>query len=139
MNNSLMAPYTADEVKKAMFSIGYFKAPRMYGLHAIFYKRFWPMLGDDLVMEVLNVVNSQVMPQGWNVTTIVMIPKVYTPEKVSQFRPISLCNVVYKVISKMIVARLKVLLSEIVSPTQFVAWGTSNMFPCQLHFCCHVE
>ena len=41
------------------------------------------MLGEDLVMEVLTAVNSQVMPPGWNDTTIVMIPKVNTPEKVT--------------------------------------------------------
>ena len=76
------------------------------------------MLGDDLVMEVLNAVNSHEVPRGWNDTIIVMIPKVNTPEKVSQFRPISLCNVVYKTISKMIAARLKNVLPEIISPTQ---------------------
>ena len=47
-----------------------------------------------------------------------MIPKVNYPKKVTQFRPISLCNVVYKVISKMIAARLKLILSDIISPTQ---------------------
>ena len=85
MNERLMAPYTAEEVKKALFSIGDLKALGPDGLHAIFYKRFWPMFDDDLVAEVLSAVNSQVMPQGWNDTTIVMIPKVQTPEKVSQF------------------------------------------------------
>lgn len=63
-----------------------------------FIKKFWPVLGDDLVNEVLNVVNSGVILEGWNSTTIVLIPKVYNPEKISQFKPISLCNVVYKVI-----------------------------------------
>lgn len=95
-----------------------FQGPGADGLHAIFYKRFWPMLGDDLVEEVLHAINTCVIPQGWNDTVIVMIPKINTPEKVTQFRPISLCNVVYKVISKMIASCLKPLLPEIISPTQ---------------------
>ena len=118
MNNALLSPYTADDVRKALFDIGDLKAPGPDGLHAIFYKRFWPMLGDDLIEEVLKAVNTCTIPSGWNDTAIVMIPKVNSPEKVTQFRPISLCNVVYKIIAKMIASRLKVFLPDIISPTQ---------------------
>jgi hypothetical protein len=76
------------------------------------------MLGDDLVAEVLQAVNTCKIPEGWNKTTIVLIPKVDNPEKVSQFRPISLCNVVYKVISKMLANRLKAILPDIISEHQ---------------------
>jgi hypothetical protein len=55
------------------------KAPWLDGLHAIFYKWFWHMLGNDLVQEVLQAVN----PAGWDDITIVMIPKVDNPEKVA--------------------------------------------------------
>src|SRR3989337_2945077 len=118
MNNALLAPYTAEDVRRALFSIGDLKAPGPDGLHAIFYKKNWHLLGDDLVKEVLEAVNSGIIPEGWNTTTIVLIPKVDVPEKVSQFRPISLCNVVYKVIAKMLAARLKVFLPDVISETQ---------------------
>ena len=114
----MLAPYTAEEVKKALFSICDLKAPGPDGLHAIFYKRCWPLLGEELVIEVLNAVNSGVIPEGWNSTTIVLIPKVENAKKISQYRPISLCNLVYKVISKLLAARLKVFLPDIISETQ---------------------
>ena len=76
------------------------------------------MLKDDLVREVLGAINTRTIPEGWNSTTIVLIPKVENPTSVSQFRPISLCNVVYKIISKMLASRLKVILPEIIGPTQ---------------------
>ena len=53
MNATLMSPYTTDEVRKALFSIGDLKPPGLDGLHDIFYKRFWPMIVDDMIMEVL--------------------------------------------------------------------------------------
>ena len=76
------------------------------------------MLKDDLVKEVLEAINSRTIPKGWNSTTIVLIPKVDSPTSVSQFRPISLCNVVCKIISEMLSNRLKVILPEVIGPTQ---------------------
>ena len=58
------------------------------------------------------------MPTGWNETTIVLIPKVSQPEHVKDLRPISLCNVLYKIISKVLSNRLKKVLPDVMSPTQ---------------------
>jgi hypothetical protein len=118
MNEKLLAPYSRDEVKKALFNIGDLKAPGPDGLHAVFYKRFWHIIGEDLTDEVLQAANSRVIPEGWNNTTVVLIPKVENPDLITQFRPISLCNVVYKVIAKLIAHRLKYILPEIISTTQ---------------------
>jgi hypothetical protein len=101
-----------------MFNIGDLKAPGPYGLHAVFYKSFWHIMGEDLTDEVLSDVNSHKIPEGWNDTTLVLIPKIENPKFITQFRPISLCNVVYKVISKLLAQRLKNLLPDIIAPTQ---------------------
>jgi hypothetical protein len=118
MNNGLIADYTPEDVKKALFSIGDTKALGTDGLHALFFKKCWGIIGDSIVKEVLEAINNKVIPEGWNDTVIVLIPKVDSPEKISQFRPISLCNVLYKVISKMIALRLKVILDEVISNVQ---------------------
>ena len=53
-----------------------------------------------------------------NNTNIVLIPKVKQPEKMSNFRSISLCNVIYKIISKVLTNRLKQILPSVISTTQ---------------------
>jgi hypothetical protein len=118
MNDDLMATFSAEDVKKAAFSIGDFKAPGPDGLHAIFYKKFWGLCGEQITNEILQALNTGIIPEGWNDTTIVMIPKVDSPELVTQYRPISLCNVIYKIISKMLALRLKKILPEVISPMQ---------------------
>jgi hypothetical protein len=116
MNDNLSLPYTTEEVRKALDSIGDLKAPGPDGMPAIFYKKFWHILGDKVQAEVLEVLNGGEMPQGWNETEIVLIPKVKNPERITEYKPISLCNVIYKLISKVLANRLKVLLPEIIPP-----------------------
>ena len=109
---------STEEVKKALFDIGDLKALGPDSLYAIFYKRFWPMLGEDLVDEVLKSVNSGIIPPGRNDTAIVLITKKNSPDKVTQLWPISLCNVLYKLVSKVLANRLKVVLPDIISENQ---------------------
>jgi hypothetical protein len=71
-----------------------------------------------LIDEVIHAVNNESISEGWNDTTIVTIPKVDNPDRVAQFQPISLSNVVYKVISKVLSSRLKVILPYIISHPQ---------------------
>ena len=64
-------------------------------------------MGDDVVIAVLDFLNNGNMLPKINHTNIVLIPKVKNPEKMSNFRPISLCNVIYKIMSKVLANRLK--------------------------------
>ena len=84
----------------------------------LFYKKFWSMVGEKVKEEVLAVLNGEDMPEGWNETVIVLIPKISSPEKLKDLRPINLCNVVYKIISKVLPNRLKQVLPEIISLSQ---------------------
>ena len=83
------------------------KAPGLNGMNAIFYQNFWHVVGDNVVLAVLDFLNNGNMLPEINHTNIVLIPKVKNPEKMSDFRPISLCNVIYKIISKVLGNRLK--------------------------------
>jgi hypothetical protein len=118
MNQHLLKDFTAEEVKEAMFSIGDLKAPGPDGMSAVFYKRHWHLVGDQITAEVLAILKGGGLPPEWNDTTVVLIPKVTSPEKMKDLRPISLCNVLYKVVSKMLANRLKLLLPDIIAPNQ---------------------
>ena len=58
------------------------------------------------------------MPEGVNDTAIVLIPKVQYPETLKDYRPISLCNVIYKIVSKCLVNRLRPLLDDLIAANQ---------------------
>ena len=118
MNESLLAPFSGDEVWAALESIGDLKAPGPDGMPSVFYKRFWNLVGEKVKREVLDFLNGGNMPQGWNDTVIVLIPKTKQPERLKDLRPISLCNVLYKLISKVLSNRLKSILPDIISPSQ---------------------
>jgi hypothetical protein len=118
MNEILAAEFTREEIKEALDSIGDLKAPGADGMPAIFYKRFWGTVGDTVVQEVLSVLQGGSIPEGWNETVVVLIPKAQNPERLKDLRPISLCNVVYKLVSKVLANRLKCILDELISPNQ---------------------
>ena len=118
MNECLMKEFTSDEVRKALDGIGDLKAPGPDGMPAIFYKNFWDTVGNQVVEEVLGVLNGGPIPEEWNETTIVLIPKVRKPELVKDLRPISLCNVLYKLVSKVLANRLKTVLPDVISQSQ---------------------
>ena len=67
---------------------------------------------------VLDFLNDGIKLPDLNHINIMLIPKMNNPEKMSKFRPISLCNVIYKVISKVLANRQKQVLPDIISPTQ---------------------
>jgi len=110
MNDNMTAPFSSDEVWAALKDMGELKAPGADGTPVVFYKKFWSLVGKKVKEEVLGVLNGATMPEGWNDTVVVLVPKVKSPEKLKDLRPISLCNVVYKLISKVLANRLKLVL-----------------------------
>lgn len=94
------------------------KAPGHDGLPAIFFQKYWSCLGEKLTTACFRILYSSGDMGDINDTLLIMVPKVKDPLSVSDFRPISLYMVLYKIISKMIVNRLKNFLPEIISPSK---------------------
>ncbi|KAM1743179.1 hypothetical protein ACFX12_013097 [Malus domestica] len=123
MNQELIAPVSEQEVQEVALHMGSLKAPGPDGFQGIFYQSFWEQLKDDVNSLIKSLMHGTANPSTLNATHVVLIPKVSHPETVSQFRPISLCNYSYKVLSKVLANKLKGVLSHIISPSQnaFVA------------------
>lgn len=98
---------TMEEVYDALFGMTPLKALGVDGCHVQFYQSKWEVIGDSLVEMVRRAFKDGSFDRYFNKTLLVLIPKVPTPELITQFRPISLCIVPYKVLSKVIVNRLK--------------------------------
>uniref|UniRef100_A0A2N9I899 Reverse transcriptase domain-containing protein n=1 Tax=Fagus sylvatica TaxID=28930 RepID=A0A2N9I899_FAGSY len=106
------------EVKEALWSLKPFKAPGPDGLHAGFFQRYWGSVGDAVFKEVSHIFDTGCMPEFLNQTLLTLIPKCPGADCLGNFRPISLCNTLYKVVTKIIVKRLRVALPKLVSPLQ---------------------
>ena len=85
------------------------------GMPPIFYQHYWQRIGAEVTKAVLDCLNTRKIPTSLNHTYITLIPKVKSPEKVSNFRTIALCNVLYKIISNVLANRLKKILPQIIS------------------------
>jgi len=105
-------------VRRALFQMHPLKSSNPDGFPALFYQKNWDILGRDVCQAVLSYLNGGNFDAGLNITNIVLVPKVNSPSKLSDFRPISLCNVLYKLISKVLANRLKFILPYIISPEQ---------------------
>lgn len=118
MNTNLSAIFTKEEVVQALNQMHPSKAPGPDGFPALFYQRYWNIVGDHTINSVLGFLNNSTSIKDLNHTNIVLIPKTKSPRHVNDFRPISLCNVSYKLVSKVLANRLKLVLDSIISQNQ---------------------
>ncbi|GJZ56099.1 RNA-directed DNA polymerase, eukaryota, reverse transcriptase zinc-binding domain protein [Tanacetum coccineum] len=109
---------TNKEIQEAMFGIGDDKASGPDGFTAKFFKKSWDIVGKDVCEAIKDFFNTNKLLGEVNATLITLIPKVQHPNKVSEYRPIACCNVIYKCISKIITNRLTGCLDKLISINQ---------------------
>ncbi|XP_062021223.1 uncharacterized protein LOC133737733 [Rosa rugosa] len=115
---SLDQVYRREEIELALKDMNPSKSPGSDGMPARFFQKFWNIIGNDVVDVCLRFLNGDGSIAEFNHSLIALIPKVQNPKKVTEYRPISLCNVVYKLVSKVLANRLKSVLPEVIAENQ---------------------
>jgi len=84
-----------------------------------FFTVCFKILGEDFLKVVEYSISTRRKLVAYNSTFITLIPKIDNPSTFKQFRPISLCNNIYIIITKLTAQRLKYILSTLISAEQF--------------------
>lgn len=114
----LAAPFSALDVFNTFKHMAKHKCPGPDGLPVEFYLAAWDIIGEDVTKGILHFFNTLHLPRIVNSSALALVPKSQQAAMMSDFRPISCCNVLYKCISKMLTARLKIIMPAIISPCQ---------------------
>lgn len=120
MNDILMKPYTYQEIVDVLSQMHHLKSPTLDGMLILFYHKCWDFIKSDFLAILLNIINSNIDPSLLNATHIYMIPKKKNMVSPSDFHLISLCNVSFKVVTKVITLRLKSILRGLIHINQLV-------------------
>ncbi|XP_062088870.1 uncharacterized protein LOC133795435 [Humulus lupulus] len=117
-NDMMLQPIMEDEVKRALFSMHPDKSPGPDGMTPGFYQRYWDVVGGDVVRLVRDFWDKEVFDEGLTFTNIVLVPKKKCPVTMGDLHPISLCNVLYKIASKVLANRMKCVIDSVISESQ---------------------
>ncbi|XP_062103941.1 uncharacterized protein LOC133815070 [Humulus lupulus] len=114
----LLQPFTHKEIHDAMFSISSIKSPGPDGFGSAFYKVMWPDIGDEVCRAILQFFETSFIPEEVLNTSLSLVPKVDTPNRAVDFRPIACCSTLYKCVSKLLCSRLAKVLPILVHSNQ---------------------
>lgn len=109
---------TREEVTYALNQMHHFTTPDPDGFQGILFKQFWHIVGDDVIQLISYAFVTGSFHSSLYETLIVLTPKVECPLNFKKFRYVSLCNTIYKLITKIMVYRLYPYLNQIVGPFQ---------------------
>jgi len=117
-NIMLTAPFQAEEFKEAVFSMHPDKCPGHDGFNPGSFQQFWSVCKSDIFQECCAWLNHNHFSSSLNSTNIALIPKGNEQKTMKDWRPIALCNVLYKLVAKVLANRLKKILHKCISESQ---------------------
>lgn len=116
--DALDSPFSSQEIQHTIFDMGYLKALGPDGNPVGFYQKYWIVVGSDVTKFVLDILYDRRSLEEINHAFVVLIAKIPKPESLEHFSQISVCNVVYKIVVKVLANWIKLIISKIISPNQ---------------------
>uniref|UniRef100_A0A803NSN9 Reverse transcriptase domain-containing protein n=1 Tax=Cannabis sativa TaxID=3483 RepID=A0A803NSN9_CANSA len=117
-NMEFAKPVTEEEMRVAVFQMHPDKSPGPDEMTPAFYQRCWNIVKHDLVMVVQRFFSTGVFDENCSEASVVLIPKKKGPETMKDLRPIAMCNVLYKIVTKVMTNRMKPFMDSIVADSQ---------------------
>jgi reverse transcriptase-like protein/endonuclease/exonuclease/phosphatase family protein len=114
----LEAMPSREEVKEAVWACGVDKAPGFDGFNFKFIREMWEQIKEEIYRFVIGFFEGTVDIRAINVTWVALIPKTASPTSIEDFRPISMVGALYKIISKLLSLRLKVVIAPLIDESQ---------------------
>lgn len=114
----MIKPCSLEEVKTAVWDCDSYKSLGPDGVNFGFINDFWSELKDDIVCFISEFHQNGKLTKGINNTFIALIPKVDNPQKLNEFRPISLLGSMYKILAKVLSNRLRLVIGSVISESQ---------------------
>ncbi|KAL9680585.1 hypothetical protein QQ045_018466 [Rhodiola kirilowii] len=118
MNRALLDDISEEEVRRAVFNMSPLNAPGVDGFPAFFYQKNWGNIRGFVMDYVQDFWMNGVLDDLFNKTLIALIPKKKDADRMEDLRPISLCNVAVKIITKVLATRLQRIMDKIISASQ---------------------
>lgn len=115
MNKEITKELAEEEVKRTVVQLGGTKAPIPYGFPGLLNQKYWSVIDPDIIIMVKSFLKSGILWPTKNCNDIILIPKTASPTTPSKFRPISLCNFSYKIISRVVTNGLKPFLNAMIT------------------------
>lgn len=116
--SSLDKPLMVNEITQALFSLKPFKAPGLDDFHPFFYQKYLNITAPPIIKFYQDIFKNQCIPTGTNNTYLYLIPKIPNANNLNNCRPINLCNTLYKIITKIIVNRIRPIIPSLISSMQ---------------------
>ncbi|GAU44755.1 hypothetical protein TSUD_246480 [Trifolium subterraneum] len=115
---SLIKPFSEAEVRAAVWDCDSYKSPGPDGINFGFIKDFWEELQSEVMRFITEFHRNGKLTKGINATFIALIPKVDSPQRLNDFRPISLVGSLYKILAKVLANRLRCVIGSVISDSQ---------------------